>query len=207
MIGKLLAVAAVGTGAATMLGEHHRRLLVRPSIFGAHRLNFEPTDTRRRAVVVGAGIVGVATALQLSRRGYAVIVVDSSEGPGQQCSAVSAGGCVRSNHVADWASMLDTFKSIVGLTDFQFFSMNAWKCMTDPHFMRWGLSFLGSCVKPDEKRQKDMLGFTDFAIDELGLVMQREKIASKCGYAEGRGSISLNFKPTGSVATATKPEM
>lgn len=44
----------------------------------------------RRAIVVGAGIVGVCTAIELNRRGWSVTVVDRLE-PGAACSFGNAG--------------------------------------------------------------------------------------------------------------------
>lgn len=47
-------------------------------------------ERRRRAIVIGAGIVGVSTAIELSRRGFAVTVVDRLP-PGEGCSFGNAG--------------------------------------------------------------------------------------------------------------------
>ena len=56
-----------------------------------------------RALVVGAGIVGLTTARMLARRGYTVAVVDALEGPGMETSYANAGQ--RSyGHVSPWAA-------------------------------------------------------------------------------------------------------
>ncbi|XOZ32257.1 D-amino acid dehydrogenase [Halomonadaceae bacterium KBTZ08] len=56
-----------------------------------------------KALVVGAGIVGVTTARMLARRGYEVTVVDAHEGPGLETSYANAGQ--RSyGHVSPWAA-------------------------------------------------------------------------------------------------------
>lgn len=56
-----------------------------------------------RALVVGAGIVGVTTARMLANRGYTVTVVDAHEGPGMETSYANAGQ--RSyGHVSPWAA-------------------------------------------------------------------------------------------------------
>jgi D-amino-acid dehydrogenase len=47
-------------------------------------------NTTRSAVVVGAGIVGVCTGLELQRRGWAVTLIDRAE-PGAACSFGNAG--------------------------------------------------------------------------------------------------------------------
>ncbi|MEQ6886304.1 D-amino acid dehydrogenase [Salicola sp. Rm-C-2C1-2] len=56
-----------------------------------------------RAIIVGAGIVGITTARMLARRGYTVTVVDAHEGPGLETSYANAGQ--RSyGHVSPWAA-------------------------------------------------------------------------------------------------------
>ena len=45
----------------------------------------------KTALVIGAGIVGVCTALYLQREGFKVTLIDK-DGPGEACSAVNAGG-------------------------------------------------------------------------------------------------------------------
>ena len=39
----------------------------------------------RRAVVVGSGVAGVATAYALAKRGYSVAVIDAANKPGDEC--------------------------------------------------------------------------------------------------------------------------
>ena len=39
----------------------------------------------KRAVVVGSGVAGVATAFALAKRGYSVAVIDAAEKPGDEC--------------------------------------------------------------------------------------------------------------------------
>lgn len=56
-----------------------------------------------KALVVGAGIVGMTTARMLAQRGYTVTVVDAHEGPGLETSYANAGQ--RSyGHVSPWAA-------------------------------------------------------------------------------------------------------
>ncbi len=48
------------------------------------------TQSERRAIVIGAGIVGVCTGIELLRRGWSVTIVDRQE-PGEGCSFGNAG--------------------------------------------------------------------------------------------------------------------
>ncbi|MGR3542621.1 MAG: phytoene desaturase family protein [Hasllibacter sp.] len=49
-------------------------------------------DGRPRAVVIGAGLGGLAAAMRLGAKGYAVTVLDRLDGPGGRGSAIHAGG-------------------------------------------------------------------------------------------------------------------
>ena len=44
-----------------------------------------------RIVVLGAGVVGMATAYCLAREGHEVVVVDRQPGPGRETSFANAG--------------------------------------------------------------------------------------------------------------------
>jgi D-amino-acid dehydrogenase len=55
-------------------------------------------DTERRAVVIGAGIVGVCCAIELQRRGWAVTLVDKGA-PGEACSFGNAGVLAAQSYV------------------------------------------------------------------------------------------------------------
>ena len=47
--------------------------------------NEDGGEGKRRAVVVGAGVAGVATAFALAKRGYSVAVIDAADKPGDEC--------------------------------------------------------------------------------------------------------------------------
>ena len=44
---------------------------------------------RRRVLVVGAGVAGVATAFALAKRGFSVAVVEAADRPGEECRSGS----------------------------------------------------------------------------------------------------------------------
>ena len=56
-----------------------------------------------RVAVLGAGVVGVATAYYLARGGAAVTVVDRQQGPALETSFAN-GGQISANHVTPWAA-------------------------------------------------------------------------------------------------------
>jgi phytoene desaturase len=51
-----------------------------------------PSANRQTVVVIGAGIGGIATAIQLARRGYRVKVVEKNDQPGGRCGRMKVGG-------------------------------------------------------------------------------------------------------------------
>ncbi len=46
---------------------------------------------RRRVLVVGAGVAGVATAFALAKRGFSVAVVEAADRPGEECRSGRGG--------------------------------------------------------------------------------------------------------------------
>lgn len=63
----------------------------------------------RDAVVVGAGIVGASTALELARAGWSVTVVDKAAGPGQ--GSTSASSAVVRFNFSTWAGVALSWES------------------------------------------------------------------------------------------------
>ena len=55
-------------------------------------MRMDPGEARPRAVVVGAGLGGLASAMRLGAKGYAVTVLDRLETPGGRGSALHRGG-------------------------------------------------------------------------------------------------------------------
>ena len=56
-----------------------------------------------RVTVLGAGVIGVATAYYLVRDGHEVTVIDRQPGPGLETSFAN-GGQISANHVTPWAT-------------------------------------------------------------------------------------------------------
>ena len=84
-----------------------------PELFGQSGGDFNSKGDgargkQQRAVVIGAGTVGVSLAYQLARRGYNVAVIDAASDVSAECSAAPAGGMARSNAIVSrgtWAEV------------------------------------------------------------------------------------------------------
>ncbi|WP_300973726.1 FAD-dependent oxidoreductase [Sphingomonas sp. LHG3406-1] len=97
----------------------------------------------RDAIVVGAGVVGVATAEALHRRGLAVTLVDRRSGPGEGASF--ANGAQLSWSYTDALaspSLLKRLPGVLAATDPAF----RVRLRPDPDYIRWCLAFLRNCT-------------------------------------------------------------
>ena len=56
-----------------------------------------------RVVILGSGVVGVASAWYLAKDGHDVTVIDSQDGPAQETSAGNAGQ-ISPGYAAPWAA-------------------------------------------------------------------------------------------------------
>ncbi|MDB5694973.1 MAG: dadA 2 [Sphingomonas bacterium] len=95
--------------------------------------------------VLGAGVVGVATAWALARRGKSVIVLDRQGGPAEGAS--HANGAQLSYAYTDALgspAMLRKLPSLMRGGDPAFQIRRGF----DPAFWRWGLDFLRNCTAP-----------------------------------------------------------
>lgn len=94
-------------------------------------------------VIVGAGVVGVMTALSFAKRGHKVTVIDSASEVAEKCSYANA-GILGICHATPWAgpeALPLMFKALIGrapgirLTN-----------LCDPALWTWGISFLRNCT-------------------------------------------------------------
>src|SRR5689334_21321973 len=96
-----------------------------------------------RVVVLGAGVVGVASAWYLSQAGHEVRVVDRQGGVGLETSFAN-GGQISAGHAAPWAKPgvpLQALKWLLREDAPLLFRLRA-----DPAQWRWGLQFLRNCT-------------------------------------------------------------
>ena len=121
-------------------------------------------------------MAGVCTAYELGRKGYSVTVVDCSATPGEQCSAVPAGGMQKSNPTVNrdsWLSVIKSWNPFTSMPEDKFFHINLLKTITDPHFIRWAMLFTYNSIKNqndfEQDRQKQQFKFTLFSQDLFGV--------------------------------------
>lgn len=95
-----------------------------------------------RIVVLGAGLIGVASAWFLAEDGHEVIVVERQPGPALETSFAN-GGQISTSHAEPWANPSTPLKALkwMGRED----SPLLWRLRADPAQWQWGLRFLREC--------------------------------------------------------------
>lgn len=101
-----------------------------------------------RIVVLGAGLIGVASAWFLAEDGHEVIVVDRQPGPARETSFAN-GGQISTSHAEPWANPSTPLKVLkwLGRED----SPLLWRLRADAAQWGWGLRFLRECT-PERTR-------------------------------------------------------
>ena len=96
-----------------------------------------------RIVVLGAGLIGVASAWFLAEDGHEVSVVDRQPGPARETSFAN-GGQISTSHAEPWANPGTPIKILkwLGRED----SPLLWRLRADPAQWAWGLRFLRECT-------------------------------------------------------------
>ncbi|MCW4463198.1 FAD-dependent oxidoreductase [Sphingomonas sp. BT-65] len=96
----------------------------------------------KEIIVVGAGVVGMATALTLADRGHRVTVVDSARGPGLGASFANGAqlSYAYTDALASPATLPQIPRMLLGLDSALRFHLQL-----DPDFLRWGIAFLRNC--------------------------------------------------------------
>jgi D-amino-acid dehydrogenase len=96
-----------------------------------------------KVIVLGAGVVGVATAYYLARAGHEVVVIDRREGPALETSFAN-GGQISANHTTPWATPATPGKALrwLGRTD----APLLFHLRYDPALFAWLARFLANCT-------------------------------------------------------------
>ena len=100
-------------------------------------------------VVIGAGVVGVATAYYLAGTGASVVVVDRQPGAGLETSYAN-GGQISANHAAPWAAPKTPWKALkwLGRSDAPLLFHARW----DADLFAWLRRFLINCTEAAVRR-------------------------------------------------------
>lgn len=96
-----------------------------------------------RVLVLGSGLVGVASAWYLSEDGHEVTVIDRQPGVAMETSFAN-GGQISTSHAEPWANPGTPWKALqwLGRED----SPLLWRLRADPSQWAWGLRFLRECT-------------------------------------------------------------
>jgi len=96
-----------------------------------------------RVIVLGAGVVGVATAWYLAADGHEVTVIDRQPGPARETSFAN-GGQISVSHAEPWANPAAIGKILrwLGRED----APLLWRLRADSAQWAWGLRFLAQCT-------------------------------------------------------------
>ena len=95
-----------------------------------------------KVLVLGAGVIGTATAWYAARAGHEVVVVDRRDGPGMETSFAN-GGQVSISHAEPWANPGAPFKIAKWLLYDD--APLLFRPRADPAQWAWGLKFLCEC--------------------------------------------------------------
>ena len=96
-----------------------------------------------KVLVLGAGVVGVATAYYLARAGHEVVVIDRRDGVALETSFAN-GGQISANHTTPWATPGTPRKALrwIGRTD----APLLFHLRFDPALFSWLVRFLANCT-------------------------------------------------------------
>ena len=124
-----------------------------------------------RIVVLGAGLIGVASAWFLAEDGHEVSVVERQPGPALETSFAN-GGQISTSHAEPWANPSTPLKILkwLGRED----SPLLWRLRTDAAQWAWGLRFLRECTP--QRTRANIRAILGLALDSRArlIVLRRE---------------------------------
>lgn len=95
-----------------------------------------------RVIVLGAGVVGVASAWYLAADGHEVTVVDRQDAPAAETSFAN-GGQISVSHAEPWANPGAPWRALKWMAREE--APLLWRWRADPAQLAWGLRFLAEC--------------------------------------------------------------
>ncbi|ABI61400.1 D-amino acid dehydrogenase [Granulibacter bethesdensis] len=118
-----------------------------------------------RVLILGSGVVGVATAYYLSREGHEVVVADRRDGPGMETSFANAGQ-VSPGYSSPWAAPGIPLKVLRWMTQPR--SPFVLRPKLDWAQWRWMTQMLGNCTANAYARNKArMVRLAEYSRDQL----------------------------------------
>jgi D-amino-acid dehydrogenase len=128
-----------------------------------------------RVVVLGSGVIGVATAYYLADAGHEVVVLDRQDGPAQETSYANAGE-VSPGYSSPWAAPGLPLKALKWLF-MRHRPLVVWP-MPDPAMVEWGLRLLRNCTAARYELNKSrMVPLAEYSRDLLRDLRQNAGIA------------------------------
>ncbi len=122
-----------------------------------------------RVIVLGAGVIGVATAWYLARRGAEVLVLDRQPGPGMETSFANAGE-LSYGMTSPWAAPGIPMKAVKWLF-MRHRPLLIWP-MIDPGMWAWGARMLANCNDRSYRLNKGrMVRISNYSRDALTELM------------------------------------
>ena len=126
--------------------------------------------------ILGAGVLGVASAYELAKRGHDVTVIERQSEPARECSYAN-GGQLSYSATEPWANPHVFLKVLKWM--WQEDAPLVLRFNTDPHMIRWGLRFLLNCLPGPARRHEE--------------VFQRLNLYSKRTFEELYADTNLEF--------------
>ncbi len=102
-----------------------------------------------KTLVLGAGVIGTATAWYLAKRGHEVTVIDRRAGPGLETSFAN-GGQISASHAEPWANPEAPAKILKWI--WRDDAPLLFRLRMDPRQWAWGAQFLLECLPPRMRR-------------------------------------------------------
>ncbi|WP_219212988.1 D-amino acid dehydrogenase [Variovorax boronicumulans] len=118
-----------------------------------------------KVIVMGAGVIGVATAWYLRQAGHEVTVLERNAGAARETS-FGNGGQISVSHAEPWANPSAPFKLLkwLGRED----APLLFRLRADPAQWMWGLKFLGECgAKRSTRNMVQLLNLGTYSRDSL----------------------------------------
>ena len=118
-----------------------------------------------RVIVLGSGVIGVASAYYLAEAGHEVVVLDRQEGPALETSFANAGE-VSPGYASPWAAPGIPIKALKWLF-MRHRPLFIWP-KPDPDLIRWGLRMLMNCTAARYELNKGrMVPLAEYSRDRL----------------------------------------